>query len=262
MNMDRKKFNLVVLVDFKNAFDNVDHVILLMKLEMYGIKGPALSLLRLYLANRTQKCQINGSTLSERIIKCGVPQGSILGPLLFLVYINDLPNCLNRANPQLSADDTNLTATGESISDVEMAMNSDLEDLRKWLIANKLSLKVAKTEFILIGSRPTLTQISNEHPKVSIGNKSIKQAKQCKMLRVKIDQDLTWKSNTENICKKVNSGIFALRSLKPLVDKDSLLSVYNSIVRPYFNYCSEVWDVFGDRSARSKTDQLSHNEYV
>ena len=116
----------------------------------------------------------------------------------------------------------------------------------KWLIANKLSLNVAKTEFILIGSRPMLTQISNEHPKVSIGNKSIKQAKQCKMLGVEIGQHLTWKSNTENICKKVTSGIFALRSLKPFVDKDTLLSVYNSVVRPYFNYCSEVWDVFGE----------------
>ena len=154
-----------------------------------------------------------------------MPQGSILGLLLFLVPINDLPNCLNRTNPRLYADDTNLTATGESISDVEMAMNSDLEDLRKWLIANKLSLNVAKTEFILIGSKPMLKQISNEHLKVSIGNKSIRQAKQCKMLVVEIDQHLTWKSNTENICKKVNSGIFALRSLKPFVDKDPLLSV-------------------------------------
>ena len=125
---------MVVLVDLKKAFDTVDHEILLMKLEIYGIKGPALSLFRSYLANRTQKCQINGSTSSERIIKCGEPQGSIVGPLLLLVYINDLPNCLNRTNPQLFADDTNLTATGESISDAEMAINSDLEDLRKWLM--------------------------------------------------------------------------------------------------------------------------------
>ena len=244
-------------MDLKKAFDTVDHEILLMKLEIYGIKGPALSLLRSHLANRTQKCQMNGSASSERTIKCGVPQGSILGPLLFLVYINDFPNCLNRTNPRLFADDTNLTAAGESISDVEMAMNSDLEDLRKWLIANKLSLNVAKTEFILIGSRRMLTQISNEHLKVSTGNKSIKQAKQCKMLGVEIDQHLTWKSNTETICKKVNSGIFALRSLKPFVDKDTLLSVCNSVVRPYFNYCSEVWDVFGEIQSTRLQKQIS-----
>ena len=138
---------MFVLVDLKKAFDTVDHEIVLKKLEIYGIRGPALSLLRSYLANHTQKCQINGSISSERIIKCSVPQGSILGPLLFLIYINDLPNCLSRTKPRLFADDTNLTATGESISDVEMAMNSDLEDLRKWLIFNKLSLIVAKTEF-------------------------------------------------------------------------------------------------------------------
>ena len=124
-------------------------------------RGPALSLIRSYLANLTQKCQMNGSISSERIIKCGVHQGSILGPLLFLSYINDLPNCLNRTKPRLFADDTNLTATGESISDFEIAMYSDLENLRKWLIANNLSLNVAKTEFILIGSKPMLTQILN-----------------------------------------------------------------------------------------------------
>ena len=91
-----------------------------------------------------------------------------------------------------------------------------------------------------------ITQISDEHPKLSIGNKSIKQVKQCKMLGVEIDQHLTWKSNTENICEKVNSGIFALRRLKPFVDNYTLLYVYNSVVRPYFNYYFEVWRVFGE----------------
>ena len=102
--------------------------------------------------NLTQKCQINGTISSEQLIKCGVPQGSILGPLFILLYINDLPQCLNKTKPRLFADDTNLTTAGKSINDVEAAMNSDLEKLRKWLIANKLSLNVAKTEFILIGS--------------------------------------------------------------------------------------------------------------
>jgi retron-type reverse transcriptase len=92
MNFDRKMFNLVVLIDLKKAFDTVDHQILLKKLELYGIKGQALYFLESYLSNRNQKCQIQGSVSSEKLIKCGVPQGSILGPLFFLLYIND---CLN-----------------------------------------------------------------------------------------------------------------------------------------------------------------------
>ena len=85
------------------------------------------------------------------MIKCGVPQGSILGPLLFLLYINDLPECLQNTIPQLLADDTNLTAPNYSITDIEIAVNSDLGNLKNWLMANKLSLDVAKTEFMLIG---------------------------------------------------------------------------------------------------------------
>ena len=139
--------NLVVLTDLKKAFDTVDHQILLSKL------GQAINLLKSYLTNRKQKCQIRNSFSSERLIKCGVPQGSILGPLLFLLYINDLPHCLSKTKPRLFADDTNLTASANSMTDLEAAVNSDLENLRKWLIANKLSLNVAKTEFTLIGSK-------------------------------------------------------------------------------------------------------------
>ena len=140
VNLDRKMFNLVVLIDLKKAFDTVDHQILLRKLELYGIKGQALTWLKSYLTNQKQKCQIKNSFSSERLIKCGVPQGSILDPLFFLLYVNDLPQCLNKTKPRLFADDTNLTASGESITDLEVAVNSDLENLRKWLIAIKLAL--------------------------------------------------------------------------------------------------------------------------
>ena len=220
------------------------------KLELYGIKGQALSFLESYLSNRNQKCQIQGSFSSEKLIKCGVPQGSILGPLFFLLYINDLPQCLEKTKPRLFADDTNLTVSGNSITDLETAVNSDLEKLRKWLIANKLSLNVAKTEFMLNGSKQMIKSISNSQLNVKIENKSIKQVYETKTLGVTIDQHLSWRTNTENICKKITSGISALRRLKEFADKQTLLSVYNAIVRPYFDYCCEVWDVFGETQSK------------
>jgi hypothetical protein len=208
VNLDRKMFNLVVLIDLKKAFDPVDHESLLNILELYGIKGQALTLLKSYLTNRNQMCQIKNSFSSERLIKCGVPQGSILGPLFFLLYINDLPHCLNKTKPRLFADDTNLTASANSMTDLETAVNSDLENLRKWLIANKLSLNVAKTEFMLIGSKPMIKNISDSCPNVYIENIQIKQVHECKTLRVTIDQHLSWKSNL---------------LIKPFVDQDTLI---------------------------------------
>ena len=158
---------------------------------------------------------MKNSFSSQRLIKCGVPQGSILGPLFFLLYINNLPHCLNKTKPRLFADDTNLTASANSMTDLEAAVNSDLENLKKWLIANKLSLNVAKTEFMLIGSKLMIKNISNSHPNVFIENKQIKQVYECKTLGVTIDQHLSWKNNTENICKKVTAGISAIRRIKP-----------------------------------------------
>ena len=129
-------------------------------------------------------------------------------------------------------------------------MNSDLEKLRKWLIANKLSLNVAKTEFMLIGLKQIIKSISNLQLNVKIENKSIKQVYESKTVGVTIDQYLSWRTNTENICKKITSGISAFRRLKEFADKQTLLSVYNTIVRPCFDYCCEVWDAFGETQSK------------
>ena len=205
----------------KKAFDTVDHQILLSKLEVYGIKGQAINLLKSYLTNRKQKCQIRNPFSSERLIKCGVPQGSILGPLLFLLYINDLPHsCLSKTKPRLFADDTNLTASANFMTDLEAAVNSGMENLRKWLIANKLSLSVAKTEFISIGPKSMIKNISNSHPNVFVENKQIKQVYECKTLGVKIDQHLSWKGNTDEICKKVTAGICAIRRIMYVIKQN------------------------------------------
>lgn len=257
VNMDRKMFNLVVFIDLKKAFDTVDHKILLRKLELYGIKGNALSLIKSYLSDRIQKCQVNGVVSSGRPVKCGIPQGSILGPLFFLLYINDLPECLIKTNSRLFADDTNLTATGETINEVEIAMNLDLENLRKWLQANKLSLNVAKTEFLLIGSKSFLRSRLDRQPDIFIEKEKVKQVFESKSLGVVVDQHLSWKSNTDKICKKITSGIAVLKRLRDFVDKGTLRSVYHALIQPHFDYCREVWDVFG--ASQSKRLQKLHN---
>ncbi|CAB4023193.1 Hypothetical predicted protein, partial [Paramuricea clavata] len=123
------------------------------------------------------------------------------------------------------------------MTDVEVAVDSDLENLRNWLMANKLSLNVAKTEFMLIGSQ---RMIKHSHPNISIENKQIKQVYECKTLGIIVDQHLSWKSNSKNICRKITAGISALGH----VEKDTLTSLHNAIICPHFDYCCEVWDVF------------------
>ena len=125
-NIDNGKINAVMFLDLKKAFDTVDHKILLSKLNAYGIKGIAGSWFRSYLSERNQKYFVNGCFSKIRLLRCGTPQGTILGPLLFLIYINDLPNCLLHSRARMFADDTNLTYASNSIHDINLNFNEDL----------------------------------------------------------------------------------------------------------------------------------------
>ena len=149
-NIDCGNVNAVVFLDLKKAFDTVDHEILLTKLNAYGVRNMASSWFKSYLSCRTQKCLVNGFLSKNSPISCGVPQGTILGPLLFLLYINDLPNCLEHSYPRMFADDTHLTFSGADIRDIDQSLNQDLENVSEWLAANKLTLNTSKTEFMLI----------------------------------------------------------------------------------------------------------------
>ena len=181
---------------------------------------------------------------SERHVTCGIPQGSILRPLLFLLYINDLPECLQKATPRLFADDTNFTVAGESIEEVELAMNNDLHCVHKWMLANKLSLNSSKTEFLLIGSNHRLKNLINQ-PNIKIDQDKIKQVHYSRLLGVQIDEKLTWNKHVEDVAKKATSGVGAIRRIRDFVDRETLISIYNALGRPHFEYCSEVWDTLG-----------------
>ena len=153
LNIDKGQINGVVFVDLKKAFDTVDHTILIAKMKQYGLSELAFCLFESYLENRSQGCFVNGHLSHERPIKCGVPQGSVLGPLLFLIFINDLPNCFNSGTAEMYADDTTVTFSADDTASLELQINKELECLNKWLVVNKLSLNVSKTEFMLVTTR-------------------------------------------------------------------------------------------------------------
>ena len=125
-----------------------------------GIQGKTLDWFKSYLTNRTQRCSVNGCLSDFTTLKCGVPQGTGLGPLLFLIYINDLPDCLSFSITRMYADDTHITYTGSDLHLIHFSLSRDLEKLSKWLVPNRLTLNAAKAEFMLIGSRQRLLKYS------------------------------------------------------------------------------------------------------
>ena len=173
ISMDSGLINGVVLLDLCKAFDTIDHEILINKLYLYGIKGSALIWLRSYLTNREQVCKIDNIISTSQTVKCGVPQGSNLGPLLFLLYINDLPNCLVNSVPAMFADDTNITISAETAEDLEEKLNNELNNVHNWLLANKLTVNVDKSEYMLIGSRQRLAGIDCK-PTINLGGKNLR----------------------------------------------------------------------------------------
>lgn len=240
-NMDNGKFNSVVFLDLSKAFDTVDHSILIQKLRLYGLSVQTLKWFESYLTDRTQCCSINGHFSSFKKIKCGVPQGSILGPLLFLIYINDLPNCVHHSKPRMYADDTNLTTSGRSLKKVIQSTNKDLSNIKQWLLANKLSLNATKTEHMFIGSDDNLNKTRNTS-QINIDGHALNSVKSNKCLGVHIDERLSWDGHIDHVSKKISQAIAGLKQARPLVSKEVALAIYNSLIQPLFDYCDVVWD--------------------
>ena len=245
--MDLGKYVGTVFVDLKKAFDTVDHNILLQKLNHYGVQELDLKWFESYLSNRKQFIRIDGVDSSIQNINTGVPQGSCLGPLLFLVYINDLPYSVKNAKVSIYADDTSLALQSENISQLTAALNDDLRNLHLWLKGNKLSLNVAKTQSLLISTKHRQAVMKDQAVilALDICNEPVVAAENIKYLGVYIDKSLDWEKHIQEVSKKVSRSLGVIKYCKRFLPFDTLKCLYKSILDPHFRYCCPVWGVAG-----------------
>ena len=236
--LEQGEFVLGVFLDFSKAFDTVNHNILLEKLNHYGIRGTSNDWIRSYLTQRPQYVVYGCETSTKKNIQCGVPQGSILGPLLFLIYINDLAKISNILFFLMYADDTNVFLSSKNLKELETLMNQELSSLLEWLNANKLSLNIKKTHFIIF-SPPKTKPSYKVHLKIN--NIDIQCVQQTKFLGVIIDSKLSWKDHIKYIKSKICKSIGIISKARKYLNLNSLLCLYYAFLYPYFIYCIAVW---------------------
>ena len=208
--IDEKKYGCGIFIDLKKAFDTVNHDILLQKLEHYGIRDIALSWFNSYLTGRKQYVHLNGVNSMINNITCGVPQGSVLGPLLFLIYINDLPNISKKLKFYLFADDTNIYYESKNLKSLEKTVNKELDKLHDWLCLNRLSLNISKTNFVIFHAinKPKTYSIT-----LLINKRAISETNTVKYLGILIDSQLTFKNHIVELTKKIQEQLESCTNL-------------------------------------------------
>ena len=228
--LDNNNKCLSVFLDLSKAFDTINHDILLMKLKRYGIRGVALKWFRSYLNQRMQYVSFKGVHSKTGKVEYGVPQGSVLGPLLFILYSNDIPLSLTHSKAILFADDTTVFCTG---SDLYECINSDLDNLGDWFKANQLSVNPSKTKYILFTKR---CGVDDQMHNLYIEGTILERVPCTTFLGLYIDEHLSWKQHIDHCKKKMSSGIYAMNMAKHILSINHLRTLYYSLVHPYATY--------------------------
>ena len=230
------------------AFDTIDHNILLDKLKYYGLDDTAIKLFRSYLTNRYQYVQIENAKSQLLEINTGVPQGSILGPLLFIIYINDISQSSDKFDFLAYADDTTLSTTLNKFStsddmNISDLINLELYKINEWLEINKLSLNAKKSRFMI-------SHMPNKHitlPILQISNTNIEKVNEFNFLGLTLDTRLDWKRNSNNTSNKISRTIGVLNKLKHVLPQHIKTIIYNTLILPHLNYCILCWGFKSNR---------------
>ena len=249
------EYTLGVFLDLSKAFDTIDHDILLYKLEKYGIRGHSNQWFKSYLSSRSQQVKYNDVRSKALPVRCGVPQGSVLGPLLFIIYTNDIHRSLSESCCILFADDTTVYMTDKDQGKLAVSMTQDIHTLCDWFKANKLSLNLDKTNCIMF--HPKGHNIDHDF-KLIIGNSTINLVSDTKFLGLFIDEQLNWSTHLTKVRLKISSGLFMLNSVRNLIPSEQKKTIYMSFINSHLVYGTMLWGPMSMAGGRSKL----HNSQI
>ena len=229
------QFVCSVFLDLAKAFDTVDHSILLGKLYEYGVRGLPAELIKSYLTGRTQRTIVNNITSDPSVVTCGVPQGSILGPLLFNLYINDIIEISN-FSIKLFADDACLLCSSDSPQQLEKLVNTELSKINNWRKSNKLSVNFTKSDYIIFTNKK-----NNYKFNIKMDLNTLKRTTETRYLGIIIDQKLKWNKHVNYIITKITKVSYILTKIRHYINTDSIKLLYYSLIHPHLNYCLTAW---------------------
>ena len=235
--LNAKKHNISILIDLKSAFDTVNHSILLKKLELYGIRGHGLNWIKSYLSDREFFVGLNNVCSTKHTVNIGIPQGSILGPIFFIIYNNDLPLVSTSLSTTLFADDTNFSISSHDYNSMIPALNNELEKIVDWTVANRLTINTSKTELLLFSNRITPHTDSD----VYLGGHPVKYVENARFLGVTIDTNMNFKPHINNLVSKVSKHGGKLYKIKDNMPLPARMTYYNSFILPYLSFNILHW---------------------
>ena len=239
-NLNKQEISAVLFLDLQKAFDSVNHNILLKKLSHYGVRGIPLDLMTSYLSNRRQYTTVGGMKSDLDFVLWGVPQGSVLGPLLFILFINDLPKSSDM-NTWLFADDSAMGLSSTSFGDLEVRFNYEVNKTQEWLLANKLSVHYTKKTKYILFIPPHKVKDKPPDFMLKMSGKIIAQTDKYKYLGLLFDEKLDWKPQIDKLCSKLSSVCGVISKVRHYLDRKSMMLIYNTLVESRLRYGLLGW---------------------